>query len=72
MLTDWETDHAGEPRSCGSMSYCGSRQEYPDRREMGYPFHRPFVEDLVDTLAAQPNVAIRELTIRCENPRPPE
>lgn len=70
-LTDWEADHVGEPHSCGSMSYCGARQEYPDRREMGYPFHRPFPGGVLETLGAQPNVAMRDLTIRCENPPPP-
>lgn len=71
VLTDWESDHAGEPGSCGSMSYCGSRQSYPDLREMGYPFDRPFPDGVLATLAAQPNVALRDLTIRCENERPP-
>jgi tyrosinase len=71
VLTDWESDHAGEPGSCGSMSYCGSRQRYPDLREMGYPFDRPFPGGVLETLAAQPNVALRDLTIRCENERPP-
>lgn len=72
VVTDWDSDNAGEAHSCGSMSYCGSRQQYPDRREMGYPFHRPFAGDVVDALGAQPNVALRDLTIRCENARPPE
>jgi hypothetical protein len=72
IVTDWDSDHAGEPGSCGSMSYCGSRERYPDRREMGYPFHRPFPNGALDTLATQPNVAIRDVRIRCENQRPPE
>lgn len=71
ILTDWARDHAGEPSSCGSMSYCGSRQRYPDRRPMGYPFDRPFPDGVLATLAAQPNVAVRDVTIRCENQRPP-
>jgi tyrosinase len=71
-LTDWESDHAGEPHSCGSMSYCGARREYPDRREMGYPLHRPFGGDLVESLSAQSSIAIRDVTIRCRNRRPPE
>ena len=53
------------------MSYCGSRERYPDRREMGYPFNRPFPNGVLETLAAQPNAALRDLSIRCENPRPP-
>jgi tyrosinase len=71
VLTDWTSDNAGEPSSCGSMSYCGSRQRYPDNREMGYPFNRPFANGVLATLAAQPNIVVRDLSIRCENPRPP-
>jgi tyrosinase len=71
VLTDWTSDNAGEPSSCGSMSYCGSRQRYPDNREMGYPFNRPFPNGVLETLAAQPNIVVRDLSIRCENPRPP-
>jgi tyrosinase len=71
VLTDWTSDNAGEPSSCGSMSYCGSRQRYPDNREMGYPFNRPFPNGVLATLAAQPNIVVRDLSIRCENPRPP-
>ena len=39
---------------------------------MGYPFNRPFPDGVPETLAAQPNVAMRDLAIRCENQRPPE
>jgi hypothetical protein len=38
---------------------------------MGYPFNRPFPNGVLETLAAQPNAALRDLSIRCENPRPP-
>jgi tyrosinase len=72
VVTDWTSDQAGEPTSCGSMSFCGSRRRYPDLREMGYPFNRPFPDGVLETLAAQPNVAMRDLAIRCENQRPPE
>jgi tyrosinase len=65
ILTDWDADRVGTPHSCGSMSYCGARQSYPDLREMGYPFHRPFTDSLLATLSAMPNVALRGLTIRC-------
>jgi hypothetical protein len=65
------TDHAGEPGSCGSMSYCGARQRFPDRREMGYPFYRPFPNGVLATLAAMPNVALRDVAIRCETTERP-
>ena len=41
MLTDWEQDRVSGDDHCGSMSFCGARDRYPDRREMGYPFSRP-------------------------------
>ena len=41
MLTDWELDKVSGDDHCGSMSFCGARDRYPDRREMGYPFSRP-------------------------------
>ena len=41
MLTDWELDRVSGDDDCGSMSFCGARDRYPDRREMGYPFSRP-------------------------------
>jgi hypothetical protein len=71
ILTDWESDHAGTPSSCGSMSYCGARQRYPDLREMGYPFHRPFPNGVLQTLSGLPNVALRDLTVRCETAERP-
>src|SRR4029077_10792759 len=42
MLTAWEKDRVAADSSCGSLSYCGSKQNYPDARGMGYPFDRPF------------------------------
>jgi hypothetical protein len=71
VLTDFERDH--EPasrRTCASMSFCGARQDYPDRRRMGYPFDRPFAEPIPQALAAHPSAALREIAIRCETERP--
>ena len=67
---DREPDHV---RTCGSMSYCGALENYPDRRNMGYPFDRPFAGMTVsEALEATPSMAVVDLTIRCENARPPE
>jgi hypothetical protein len=64
MLTDWSVDHVPSGSDCGSMSYCGSRDRYPDSRPMGYPFDAPFRERTIDaTIAAQPNMATRDITI---------
>jgi hypothetical protein len=51
------------------MSFCGSKAQYPDRREMGYPFNRPFGDrTIADVVAAQENIATRDITIRWTNP----
>lgn len=64
MVTDWSKDITDDKLSCcGSMSYCGTKGVYPDIREMGYPFHRPFKDGVVDTFAGLDNVAVRKLTL---------
>ena len=70
MLTDWELDKVSGDDDCGSMSFCGSRDRYPDAREMGYPFSRPLPGGIATTLEALPTVCARDLTIR-HDPRPP-
>jgi tyrosinase len=72
-LTDYNLDREPDhTRTCGSMSFCGARQNYPDRRRMGYPFDRPFVSrTIAETIGRQPNMSSVDLTIRCENDRPP-
>jgi tyrosinase len=70
MLTDWELDKVAGDDHCGSMSFCGSRDRYPDTREMGYPFSRPLPGGIAATLEALPTVHARDLTIR-HDPRPP-
>jgi tyrosinase len=71
ILTDWSKDTLGQPKTCGSMSYCGARESYPDQQPMGYPFHRPFgPAGVLGTLRAMDNVALRELTIRCRREPP--
>jgi hypothetical protein len=52
-------------QACGSVSFCGARDEiYPDKREMGYPFHRAWPRPIEDTVAAEPHIAGRRLAIR--------
>lgn len=69
-FTDWAQDQVGEPDTCGSMSFCGARGEYPDARRMGYPFDRPFADSVEDALAVAPGMAMRDLRIRCTTQRP--
>lgn len=71
MLTDGDIDQVAEDRTCGSMSFCGVKnRDYPDTRAMGYPFDRPFPagRSIAQTIAAQPNMAARDITIRWVDP----
>jgi tyrosinase len=66
MLTDWTIDQVADDTTCGSMSYCGAKEKYPDSRAMGYPFDRPFPADqtLEQTLSSHNNMAMRDITIK--------
>jgi hypothetical protein len=57
-------------RSAPGNESGGARDDYPDRRLMGYPFNRPFERSLAETIAAEPNMAARDVTIRCTTERP--
>lgn len=66
MATNWTIDKVSQSE-CGSMSFCGARNNsYPDSREMGYPFNRPFPKNssIAQTIAKQKNMASRDITIR--------
>ena len=67
MLTDWNKDISSYENCCGSMSYCGTKGTYPDIREMGYPFNRPFNGGILDTFAGMENVAIRSFKMKLVN-----
>ena len=68
MFSDATLDNVSQPGECGSMSFCGARDRYPDNREMGYPFARPFngpaATAIRDTLLSLPNVAGRSVNVR--------
>ena len=66
MLTDWNIDHVAEDTHCGSMSFCGAKDKYPDTRAMVYPFDRPFAPgtSIASTFAQHDNMATRDITIR--------
>lgn len=67
MLTNADIDMAGQRSDCGSLSFCGTRnQNYPDRRPLGYPFNRPFApaRGIAATIAGQENMASRVITIQ--------
>jgi hypothetical protein len=66
MATDWNQDRVRQDNCCGSFSYCGAQDFYPDRRPMGYPFDRPLPADqpTFDKLvAARGNFASRPFRI---------
>ncbi|HLM60406.1 MAG TPA: tyrosinase family protein [Pyrinomonadaceae bacterium] len=65
MLTDWAKDQVQQSK-CGSMSFCGAKNIYPDVQGMGYPFDRKFPNNnsIADTIKAQNNMATRDFTIR--------
>lgn len=68
MLTDGNADQVRQS-SCGSMSFCGARNLYPDARSMGYPFDRRFPGDsIANTIAAQENMATRDFIIKDTTP----
>ena len=68
MCTDGAIDEVPAPDHCGSMSYCGSVDRYPDTRDMGYPFARPFATSgtasIRDTILRLPFAAARSVSIR--------
>ncbi len=68
VVTDWEQDQV-TGSTCGSMSYCGAKDRYPDQRPMGYPFDRPITgPQIADVLSTLPSAAARSFTIRWLNP----
>ncbi len=68
VCTDADLDQVPEQESCGSMSFCGAVDRYPDTRDMGYPFARPFTGPTAtairDTIIALPSAAARTVTVR--------
>jgi hypothetical protein len=68
MFTDATKDNVSQPGECGSMSFCGARDRYPDNREMGYPFARRYTDPtpiaIRDTLLNLQNAAGRPVNIR--------
>jgi hypothetical protein len=71
ILTDADKDQIVADRRCGSISFCGLRDnKYPDSREMGYPFNRrfPHGDSIAETVRQQTNVATRDFNIQLRGP----
>jgi tyrosinase len=72
VVTDWELDQVTSS-ACGSMSYCGAKDRYPDQRPMGYPLDRPLSgPEIADALSRLDSAAARSFTIRWLNPAFPD
>jgi tyrosinase len=74
IVTDGALDVVPSSEQCGSMSFCGVREEYPDKRPMGYPFDRRFPRNPDNStmnfqlmFAELPNSSSRRVLIRCVN-----
>ena len=66
-VSDWNLDRVPDAGTCGSMSFCGLRDStYPDQRDMGYPFARPFPagRSIAQTMEDLGSMACRDITIR--------
>jgi hypothetical protein len=64
ISSDWQIDRVTGDEACGSLSFCGARDKYPDRRPMGYPFNARFADSVPDVVMANANMAFRDFTIR--------
>jgi tyrosinase len=68
IATDFGDDQV-TGSTCGSVSYCGAKDKYPDNRPMGYPFDRQFpAAGIAATFDARAEMAARPFRITCENP----
>ena len=64
IATDGSKDLVPSAGKCGSLSFCGTKDRYPDERPMGYPFDRPLSEPLVDLVKRKHNFALRKMIIK--------
>ena len=64
ICTNGTIDQVPQPTHCGSMSYCGAVDRYPDTRDMGYPFARKFAQSITSTIVSQGSAAGRSFTIK--------
>jgi hypothetical protein len=64
VLTDWNKDKVSADSSCGSLSFCGAKQNYPDTRDMGYPFDRPVSGTIANMITGQANMATRDIIVQ--------
>jgi tyrosinase len=70
FLTDWNKDKVQES-NCGSLSFCGAKDRYPDARSMGYPFDRPFATSITSLIEQSAPMAARDFSIIWNQALPP-
>jgi len=63
ICSDAAIDRVPAQGPCGSMSFCGAVDRYPDARDMGYPFARGFADPIEETIMTLPSAAARAVTI---------
>lgn len=66
FCTDAARDLVRPSAECGSLSFCGAVERYPDTRDMGYPFSRPFPAAIAEIVLGLPSAAGRTVVIRHE------
>ncbi|KAI9207006.1 uncharacterized protein BJ171DRAFT_495429 [Polychytrium aggregatum] len=65
LATDWNIDMVPQKEVCGSMSFCGAKEKYPDTRPMGYPFHARWkTPSIEESIKATSTFASRDIVIR--------
>ncbi|KAJ3112834.1 Polyphenol oxidase 1 [Phlyctochytrium bullatum] len=64
LATDARIDRVPQKSGCGSLTFCGAKDRYPDTREMGYPFNRPFPEGIAKTISEVNSWAAKDISIR--------
>jgi hypothetical protein len=64
MATDNDIDKVGSQKNCGSMSFCGVGDKYPDACPMGYPFEQPSRKPLAQIVNGHRNMMMMPLVIK--------
>lgn len=68
MITDAAIDLIAKEPDCGSLSYCGAKNNlYPDKRPLGYPFNRKFNGNgnaILNAITTNNNMACRTIFIK--------
>ncbi|KAJ3212444.1 Polyphenol oxidase 1 [Dinochytrium kinnereticum] len=64
LATDAKIDRVPTKSGCGSLTFCGAKEKYPDFREMGYPYNRNFPDGISKTIGRTDCWAAKDIVIR--------